>query len=57
MYESRTQKHLPVAAFRSRLLVHLGVALSLVAASLGIGMVAWSLSPPPRCGSLRCCTA
>ena len=57
MYESRTQKHLPVAAFRSRLLVHLGVALSLVAASLGIGMVAWSLSPPPRCCSRRCCTA
>ena len=38
MYESRTHKPLARAAFVSRLLVHLAVAMGLLAASLAIGM-------------------
>ena len=41
MYESKNQKPLPSTAFRSRVVAHLGIALCLVAVSLGVGMLGY----------------
>lgn len=41
MYESKTQVPLHRLGFIARLLVHVGAALGLLAASLGIGMVGY----------------
>jgi hypothetical protein len=41
MYESKSQKPLVPAAFRSRLVAHLAAALGLVAFSLAIGMAGY----------------
>ncbi len=49
MYESKTQRPLPLSAFRSRLIMHLVAALCLLAVSLGLGMFGYmeleALSP------------
>lgn len=41
MYEPRTQRPLPRRTFVQRLLVHVGLAIALVAGSLAIGMVGY----------------
>ena len=41
MYESKTQQPLMPAAFRSRLVTHLGIVLAVVAVSLGVGMLGY----------------
>lgn len=41
MYESKTQRPLPVAGFAKRIAVHLGAALVLLILSLGIGMLGY----------------
>jgi hypothetical protein len=42
MYESKTRTPLPKASFIKRLLIHILFALSLLAVSLGIGMLGYA---------------
>lgn len=41
MYESKTQSPLPRASFATRLLLHVSLALAVLALSLGVGMLGY----------------